>query len=143
MFGTSIQQTLQSKYSHLYVVHIERDRALNWSTEEPTPVIMSDDFHFTLGILKGYLIKLGDNLKGDVKCIENLQDFLQITHNVIEDSEEVTNHQVLHKQYEANIKLDTENSEFEMVFEYLSSHLYINIDRVDTASIYMLMDKVH
>lgn len=142
MLGTSIQRAIQSKYKQLYVIHIERDRGLRWETEEPTPVIISDDFLYALGALRGYLTNMGNKLTGDYKVIEHLQEFFQLTHSIIVDYKEPVDYEVPDEPYQAHIKLDQENKEFEMTFEYLSNHLYISLDNVNTKSIYMLMDNL-
>lgn len=142
MTGVNIQKEVRSKYAELFFLRIERDKGLRWETEEPTPVIISDDFFYALGTTNGYLTNVAKHLKGDFTLVEHLQDFIQIVVASIGDYEESIDYEVPSSYYQGYIKINDEAKEFEMTFEYLTNHFYISLEKVDTANIYMLMENL-
>ena len=135
----NMQNLLRAKYAHIFKLHVERDRGLRWGATEPTPLLLSEDFFFGLGLVKAYLINTSKTLTGDAKVIEHLEDFLYNVVSAINDYSGVLDWEIPNTMYQGTIKINAKTEEFEATFEYQSNHFYINLNKVDTQNIHLFM----
>ena len=135
----NMQNAIRTKYPCLYNLHVERDGSSRWGTEEPTPIILSDDYFYALGAVKAYLTNVAKTLSGDLGVVEHLEDFITTTVVAIGEYEEALHWEIPFKRYDGRVVINENAQEFEATFEYQSNHFYIKLDKVDTQNVHVFM----
>lgn len=138
MKNAEIQKLLKDK-QNLYFARIERDESEQWETGVSTPVILTDDFHLAVGLVKGYIGDLVENISGD-SSIYYLEDFLKTAGIFIGKGEYKLSFIEPFKPYRGVVRLDPEKEELVIIFEQNAKRLYIVVEKIDFKNVYLLFN---